>query len=105
MVELEAGKYYYCSICGGAWKRSVNTKRPYLPCGHFPEHIREIAREQYLVVKSGKEVSPQGSLESHKEEIKPDHERMKEMEFKLSILEHTIASLKIQIKFIADIMR
>ncbi len=105
MVTLEAGKYYYCSNCGRSYKRSVKAERPYLPCGHFPEHIREITREQYLEVKSKKEVSPQGSLESHNPEPKPDHEKIKEMEFKLCLLEHTIVSLKIQIKFIADILR
>lgn len=105
MVTLEPGKYYDCSVCGSVYKRSEKAKRPYLPCGHFPEHIREITKEHYLELKSGKEVSPQGSLTSHNPEPKTDHERMKEMEFKLCLLDHNVVSLKIQIKFIADILR
>ena len=50
-------------------------------------------------------LSSQGNLKSPGQKKKPVKDRMKEMEFKLSVLDHTVASLKIQIKFIADLVR
>lgn len=52
-----------------------------------------------------KKVSSQGNLASQNPEKKTDRERIKEMEFKLSVLDRNIVSLKLQIKFIADMMR
>ena len=50
-------------------------------------------------------VSSQGILESQTPEKKTDHDKIKEMEVKLSVLDRNIVSLKLQIKFIADILR
>ena len=50
-------------------------------------------------------LSSQGNLKSQDRINKPVKDRVEEMEVKLSVLDHTIASLKIQIKFIADLVR
>lgn len=104
MINLEAGKYYYCTACCGFWKRTKKAVRPYLPCGHFPEYIREITREQYLALKEKKKVVSQGNLESLRSDFKPDDKRMKEIEVKLSVLDYTLASLMIKTKFAAEIL-
>ena len=52
-----------------------------------------------------KKVSSQSNLESQNHEKKTDHDKIKEMEVKLSVLDRNIVSLKLQIKFIADILR
>lgn len=59
-------------------------------------------RSRYL---DDQNLSSQGNLESQDPDKKTDHDRIKDLELKFDLLDRTVTSLKIQIKFIADMMR
>lgn len=104
MTELVPGRYYYCTACGGFYKRSKNARRPYLPCGHFPEYIREIAKEEYLAHRLKGKVLSQGNLESLNADISSNNKSMKQIVLSLTIFHYTLANLTIRTSYAADLV-